>query len=214
MIQRYGVLGSGQVGQTLAKGLKKHGYQVMIGSRTAAKLAEFGKASGIATGSFAEVAKWAEGVVLAVAGTAALQALEEAGKGHLRGKLVIDVTNPIAQEPPENGVIKFFTGPNDSLMERLQLAFPDARFVKAFSCVGNAFMVNPSFPGGKPTMFYCGNDPEAKREVAHLLEQFGHELLDCGKATAARAIEPLCMLWCIPGIAQNRWMHAFKLLQK
>jgi len=163
MIQRYGVLGSGQVGQTLAKGLKKHGYQVMIGSRTPAKLAEFGKASGIATGSFRDVSKWAEGLVLAVGGTVAQQALEEAGKANLKGKLVIDVTNPIAKEPPEDGVVRFFTGPNDSLMERLQKAFPDARFVKAFSCVGNAFMVNPSFPAGKPTMFYCG---EAGRRAA------------------------------------------------
>ena len=213
MIQRYGVLGSGQVGQTLAKGLKKHGYQVMIGTRTAAKLAEFSKATGIPTGSFAEVAKWGEGVVLAVAGTAALPALEEAGKANLKGKLVIDVTNPIAKEPPQDGVIRLFTGPNDSLMERLQKAVPDARFVKAFSCVGNASMVDPSFPGGKPTMFFCGNDAEAKKDVARLLEQFGFELEDCGTATAARAIEPLVQLWCIPGMLGGKWNHAFKLIR-
>jgi len=214
MIQRYGVLGSGQVGQVLAKGLKTHGYQVMIGSRTPAKLAEFGKASGIATGSFADVAKWAEGVVLAVAGRAAQQALEAAGKANLKGKLVIDATNPISEEPPDDGVIHFFTGPNDSLMERLQKAYPDARFVKAFNSVGNAHMVNPSFPGGRPTMFYCGNDPEAKKDVAHLLEQFGFELADMGKAAGARAIEPLCQLWCIPGFLEKRWDHAFRLLRK
>ena len=114
MIQRYGVLGSGQVGQTLAKGLKKHGYQVMIGSRTPAKIAEFGTANGIATGSFADVAKWAEGVLLAVAGLAAQEALEAAGKANLKGKLVIDATNAIAKEPPQDGVIRLFTGPNDS----------------------------------------------------------------------------------------------------
>jgi len=213
MIQRYGVLGSGQVGQTLARGLKKHGYQVMIGSRTPAKLADFGKAAGIATGTFAEVAKWAEGVVLAVGGTVAQQALEAAGAANLKGKVVIDATNPIAKEPPEDGVIRFFTGPNDSLMERLQKAFPDARFVKAFSCVGNAHMVNPSFPGGKPTMFYCGNDAAAKQDVARLLEQFGFDLADCGRATAARAIEPLAQLWCIPGFLGNDWNTAFRLLR-
>jgi len=214
MIQRYGVLGSGQVGQTLARGLKAHGYQVMIGSRTPAKLAEFGKSSGIAAGSFAEVAKWADGLVLAVAGTAAQQALDEAGKANLKGKVVIDATNPIAKEPPDDGVIRFFTGPNESLMERLQKAFPDARFVKAFSCVGSAFMVNPSFPGGKPTMFYCGNDAEAKQEVARLLEQFGFDLADMGRAAGARAIEPLCQLWCIPGMLESKWNHAFRLLRK
>jgi hypothetical protein len=213
MIQRYGVLGSGQVGQTLAGGLKKHGYQVMIGSRTPAKLAEFGKANGVATGSFAEVAKWGEGLVLAVAGPVAEAALAAAGKANLKGKIVIDATNPIAKEPPQDGVIRFFTGPNESLMERLQQAFPEARFVKAFSCIGSALMVNPSLPGGKPTMFYCGNDAAAKQDVARLLEQFGFDLLDCGKATAARAIEPLCQLWCIPGITEGKWNHAFRLLR-
>jgi predicted dinucleotide-binding enzyme len=214
MIQRYGVLGSGPVGQVLAKGLKTHGYQVMIGSRTAAKLAEFGTTNGIAAGTFGDVAKWAEGLVLAVAGRVAEQALEDAGRANLKGKLVIDVTNPIAEQPPDDGVIRFFTGPNDSLMERLQNAFPDVRFVKAFNSVGNAVMVNPSFRGGKPTMFYCGNDTEAKQDVARLLEQFGFELADMGKAAAARAIEPLCQLWCIPGFLENRWNHAFRLLRK
>ncbi len=214
MIQRFGVLGSGQVGQTLAKGLKQHGYEVMIGSRTPAKLAEFGKASGIATGSLEDVAKWAEGIVLAVAGTAAQQALAEAGRANLKGKLVIDVTNPIAKEPPDDGVIRFFTGPNDSQMERLQRAFRDVRFVKAFSCVGNAHMVNPSFPDGKPTMFYCGNDAGAKQDVERLLEQFGFDLADMGKAAGARAIEALAQLWCIPGMLGRGWNHAFKLLRK
>ena len=214
MIQRFGVLGSGQVGQTLARGLGKHGYQVMIGSRTPAKLAEFGKASGIATGTFAEVAAWAEALVLAVAGAAAQQVLDEAGRASLEGKLVIDVTNPIAPEPPDDGVIRFFTGPNESLMERLQRAFPDARFVKAFSCVGNAHRVNPSFPDGKPTMFYCGNDAAAKQDVARLLEQFGFDLADMGTAAGARAIEPLCQLWCIPGMRGGGWNHAFRLLRK
>jgi predicted dinucleotide-binding enzyme len=213
MIQRYGVLGSGQVGQTLAKGLTTHGYQVMIGSRTPAKLAEFAKTSGIATGSFADVAQWAEGLVLAVAGKAALQALEEAGKANLKGKLVIDVTNPIADQPPEDGVIRFFTGPNDSLMERLQKAFPEARFVKAFSCVGAALMVDPSLKGGTPTMFICGDDAKARGTVAGILKDFGWEVEDMGAAAAARAIEPLCILWCIPGFARNEWMHAFKLVR-
>jgi len=110
-------------------------------------------------------------------------------------------------------VIRFFTGPNDSLMERLQKAYPNARFVKAFNSVGNAFMVNPSFPGGKPTMFYCGNAPQAKAIVARILEQFGWEGADMGTAVAARAIEPLCQLWCIPGFRENRWTHAFHLLR-
>ena len=73
-------------------------------------------------------------------------------------------------------------------------------------------MVNPTFAGGKPTMFFCGNDAEARATVARILEQFGWEPADMGKAAAARAIEPLCQLWCIPGFLQNRWTHAFKVL--
>ncbi len=127
---------------------------------------------------------------------------------------MLDATNPIADAPPVNGVLQFFTGPNQSLMETLQARAPKARFVKAFSCVGNALMVNPQLPGGKPTMFICGADAGAKRQVTGVLEKFGWEVEDLGTAAAARAIEPLCMLWCIPGFRQNDWVHAFKMLRK
>ena len=207
-----GILGSAVVGQTLAKGFKSHGYAVRIASRTPGKLQEFARASGIETGTFAEVAAWADVVVLAVKGTQAAAALELAGRDTLRGKIVIDTTNPIADAPPVDGVIQFFTGPNSSLMEQLQSAFPDARFVKAFNSVGNSRMVNPEFSGGRPTMFFCGNDEEARTTVSRILEQFGWEPADMGTATAARAIEPLCQLWFIPGFRQNRWTHAFKIL--
>ncbi len=115
--------------------------------------------------------------------------------------------------PPVNGVLRFFTSLEDSLMERLQREFADARFVKAFSCVGNAFMVNPGFAGGKPTMFICGNDEASKRTVAAICVEFGWDVADMGAVEAARAIEPLCMLWCIPGLLRGEWAHAFKLLR-
>jgi predicted dinucleotide-binding enzyme len=98
-------------------------------------------------------------------------------------------------------------------MERLQARVPEARFVKAFSCVGNALMVKPSLPGGPPTMFICGNDGAAKAEVTTLLTQFGWDTEDLGTATAARSIEPLAQLWCIPGFRENRWTHALRLLR-
>jgi predicted dinucleotide-binding enzyme len=211
---RFAVLGSGQVGQVLARGLAQHGYDVRIGSRTPSKLAAFAAASGIQSGTFADVASWAEGMVLAVRGSAAEEALLEAGPQHLKGKLVIDTTNPLTDDPPVDGVLRFFTGPNESLMERLQSAFPVARFVKAFNSVGHALMVNPALPGGRPTMFFCGNDAEAKAVVSEVVERFGWEGADMGTATAARALEPLCQLWCIPGFRENRWQHAFKLLRK
>jgi predicted dinucleotide-binding enzyme len=200
------------VGQTLARGFKTHGYEVRIGSRSPAKLADFSSSADIAAATFAEIAAWADIVVLAVRGAAAAEAIREAGVDRLAGKVVIDTTNPIADAPPVDGVIQFFTGPNSSLLEALQTEFPHVRFVKAFSCVGNARMVNPTFERGRPTMFYCGNDAEAKNMVARVLEQFGWEPADMGTAVAARAIEPLCQLWCIPGFRQNRWTHAFAVL--
>jgi len=110
-------------------------------------------------------------------------------------------------------VLRVFTGPNESLMERLQAAFPAIHFVKAFNSVGNALMVNPQLPGGKPTMFYCGNDAGAKKIVARIIDQFGYEGEDLGTAKAARVIEPLCQLWCIPGFRTGKWQHALKLLR-
>jgi predicted dinucleotide-binding enzyme len=163
-------------------------------------------------GTFGEAAQFGELVVLAVKGTAAREALALAGDSNVAGKTVIDATNPIADAPPVNGVLKFFTNLDESLMEQLQKAFPNAHFVKAFSSVGNACMVNPQFQGGKPTMFICGNDEAAKAAVRAVLDQFGWDTADMGKAEAARAIEPLCMLWCIPGFLRNDWVHAFKLL--
>ncbi len=211
---KIGVLGSGVVGQVLADGFLKHGHEVMRGLRDPAKLATWKAGAGPAarTGTFAETARFGELVVLAVKGTAARDALGACGAA-IEGKVVIDTTNPIADAPPVNGVLRFFTGPNESLLEALQADAPKAKLVKAFSCVGNALMVNPGLPGGKPTMFICGNDEDAKRRVEGVLDAFGWETEDLGAAEAARAIEPLCMLWCIPGFRRNTWTHAFKLLR-
>jgi 8-hydroxy-5-deazaflavin:NADPH oxidoreductase len=208
-----GILGSGDVGQVLAAGFLKHGHEVMIGTRTPEKLAPWAQQNPRGRiGSFSDVASFAETIVLAVKGAAAAEALRAAGPANLTGKIVIDATNPIAAAPPTNGVVKFFTDLNQSLMETLQNEFPAIRFVKAFNSVGAASMVNPQFHGGPPTMFICGNDAGAKKAVTGVLAQFGWETADMGKAEAARAIEPLCMLWCIPGFLRNDWVHAFKLL--
>ena len=211
---KVGVLGSGDVAKALAGGFLKHRHEVMLGTRAPAKLADWGAQNPKArTGGFADTAKFGELVVLAVKGTASGDALRAAGPANLSGKTIIDATNPIADAAPVNGVFKFFTDINESLMERLQREFAGARFVKAFNSVGNSCMVNPEFQGGKPTMFICGNDEAAKKTVKGILDQFGWETADMGKVEAARAIEPLCMLWCIPGFLRNEWRHAFKLLQ-
>jgi predicted dinucleotide-binding enzyme len=212
---KVGIIGSGVVGQTLAAGFVKHGHEVALGTRDPAKLKDWAaKNPGVKVESSADAAAFGEVVVLAVAGDGALDALKQAGAAAIAGKTVIDACNPIGGGPPVNGVLSFFTPQNESLMEQLQKAYPAAHFVKAFNSVGNGQMVNPQFTGGRPTMFICGDDANAKRVVRQILEQFGWDTEDIGAVEAARAIEPLCKLWCIPGIGKNDWSpHAFKLLR-
>lgn len=214
-MKKVGILGSGMVGKTLAIGFRDLGHDVLIGTRDTNKLAEWLKdeGRGVTVGSFEEVAQQGELLVLAINGFAALEALQKIDRVSLKDKTIIDATNPIAETPPANGVLQYFTSLNDSLMEQLQRAFPEGRFVKAFSCVGYAYMVNPDFGGEKPTMFICGDDGKAKEEVTGILTQFGWETEDLGTVEAARAIEPLCMLICIPGFLRGQWNHAFKLLK-
>lgn len=211
---RIGVLGSGDVAQVLASGFLKHGHAVTVGTRDTAKLSGWSNSNSSGrVGSFADAARFGEVLVLAVKGSAAAEVLRLAGADALAGKAVIDATNPIADAAPVNGVLKFFTDLDESLMERLQREFPAARLVKGFNSVGNARMVDPAFKTGKPTMFICGNDDGAKRTVSGLIGELGWDVADMGMAESARAIEPLCMLWCIPGFLRNEWTHAFALLK-
>jgi len=213
---KIGVIGSGIVGRVLASAFLKEGHQVMLGTRNISKeevLKWKNENAGSLLGSFQETAQFGEIIVLAVSGLAVEDAISLAGKEHFFEKIVIDATNPIAAVPPDNGVLKFFTTLEDSLMERIQKILPDAKIVKAFNSVGNAFMYKPQFAGGKPTMFICGNDDKAKKTVSDILTSFGWETEDMGRVEAARAIEPLCILWCIPGFIRNQWGHAFKLLK-
>ena len=214
-MKKIGILGSGIVGRVLATGFLKHGYDVMIGTSDPSKLRDWllKEGAGAQIGSFDVVADHGDILVLAVKGTAAKSALEKAGALHFKGKTIIDATNPISSEPPVNGVLKYFTSLEESLMEQLQNAFPEAHFVKAFNSVGNAYMVNPDFGGEIPSMFICGNDGKAKEETTEILTQFGWETEDMGTVEGARAIEPLCMLWCIPGMLRGQWNHAFRLVK-
>ena len=214
MKQKIGVLGTGMVGQVLASGFLKHGHDVMIGTRSPEKVADWQEKNPRGkVGSNKDAAAWADIIVLATKGTAAEAAIRLCESKDLQGKIVIDTTNPIADAPPEKGVLKYFTTLENSLMEQLQAAQPGAHFVKAFNSVGNAYMVDPHFTEGKPTMFICGNDDNAKATVSGILNDYGWDTEDMGGVEGARAIEPLCILWCIPGFARNQWSHAFKLLK-
>jgi 8-hydroxy-5-deazaflavin:NADPH oxidoreductase len=210
-MKKIGIIGSGVVAKMLATGLLKHGYPVMVSSRDQSKREELKKETGALTGTFEETAVYGDIVILAVKGTVAEELIRSLAV-KLSGKTVIDTTNPIADKPPVNGVISYFTSFDESLMERLQKLAPEVSFVKAFNSIGNAFMIDPPFES-KPSMFICGNSENAKSEVAGLLDKVGWDVEDMGKVEAARAIEPLCMLWCIPGILGNNWSHAFKFLK-
>jgi predicted dinucleotide-binding enzyme len=213
---KVGVLGSAFVGQTLAAGFLQHGHEAMLGTRDPNK-PEVQKwvsnNKGGKAGTFAETAAFGEVIVLATRGDGAENALRLAGAENLKGKTVIDATNPIAGAPVD-GILPFTTGPNESLAENLQAAFPEAHIVKAFNSVGAGKMINPHYEQGTPTMFYCGNDDGAKSQVADIIKMFGWEPFDCGRLIAARAIEPLCILWCLHGFQHNVWTHAFKVVAK
>jgi len=216
-MKNIGILGSGEVGQTLAEGFLKYGHKVCVGTGHPDKLNDWRSQQGenLTIGSFADAAAFGEILVLTVKGDAALKVLDSADSKDLDGKTIIDTTNHIENAPPENGVLRLFTSINQSLMEVLQKAHPNAYFVKAYNSVGSALMVNPDFGGTKPTMFICGNSAEAKQEVTEINTLFGYDTEDMGGAEAARAIESLCVLWCIPGFLKNEWEgHAFKLLRK
>ena len=207
-MKKVAILGSGEVGIALAQGFEKHGHQVVMGTKNPNKKIEWkGKLV-----SYPDAARTADLLVLAVKGSVA-EDVVQAVAPHAAGKTVIDATNPIADAPPQKGILSFFTTLDDSLMERLQRAAPQANFVKAFNTVGSDLMVNPQLKDGPPTMFICGNNEAARKEVASILQIFGWESEDMGSAEAARAIEPLCILWCIPGFVKNDWTHAFKMLR-
>jgi 8-hydroxy-5-deazaflavin:NADPH oxidoreductase len=214
---KVGILGSGIVGRVLGAGFLRHGHQVMIGTRDLDKsdLQQWVRETpGAKAGSLEEAARFGEMILLVTLGRAVVSAIDQAGPANFAGKTVIDATNPLSEAPPVNGVLQYFTGPNESLGERIQAKLPAARVVKAFNSVGNTRMVNPEYAQGVPTMFLCGNSEEAKEQVSQVIRQFGWEPFDCGSITSARAIEPLCMLWCVPGFLRNQWTHAFKVLTK
>src|SRR5690348_9806835 len=156
---KIGILGSGEVGQTLANAFKSEGHDVTLGTRDPSKPAVVKFKSenpGINTATFSDTARFGELLVLTVAGSVAETVMQMAGIDNFKNKVVIDTTNPIEYGPPQNGVLKFFTDINSSLMEKLQRLAPGAKFVKCFSSVGNMQMYKPSFKQGTPGMFICG----------------------------------------------------------
>jgi predicted dinucleotide-binding enzyme len=142
----------------------------------------------------AEAAEGAEVVVNATSGAGSLAALQAVGSEPLAGKVVLDLSNPLDHShgfPPSLFVVN-----TDSLAEQLQLAFPEARIVKAFNTMSVSVMVDPSLAGGESTVFVAGNDSDARATVAALAADLGwRDVLDLGDLTAARAMEMYLPLW-------------------
>ncbi len=217
-IMKIGILGSGDVGRKLADGFIELGHQVKIGSRDPrqSKLTEWidkhdkEKAS---SGTFADTASFGELVVLATLWTGTADAIRHADSRNFASKIVIDVTNPLDFSngmPP-----RLALGHTDSAGETVQRMLRDSKVVKTFNIVGNPHMIHPDFPGGKPTMFICGNDDEAKKMVTNdILTRFGWETIDIGGIEGSRLLEPLALLWITHYFRTGNGNHAFKLLQK
>jgi predicted dinucleotide-binding enzyme len=213
---RIGILGTGDVGRTLAGGFAALGHDVRVGTRDPAaekaqKLAAaLGPRARVTT--FADAAAFAEVAVLATLWSGTERALGLAGAANLGGKVVVDATNPLVFTPGTLPALAL--GHSDSGGEQVQRWLPGARVVKAFNIVGHAHMVQPRFGDGVPDMFICGNDEAAKATVTQLLTDLGWPVIDIGGIEGARLLEPLCILWVLYGTRTGAWHHAFKLLRE
>ncbi len=196
---KVGILGTGQVGQSLAAGFKKHGHEVKVGHRDP-------------KASYADAAKFAEIAVLCTPWDGTENAIKLADPKNLAGKVVIDVTNPI--KPTATDPFALALGFQDSGGEQVQRWLPRSRVVKAFNIVGNSLMVDPKLPGGPPDMFIAGDDTAAKQTVTRMCTQFGWPVVDIGGIERARLLEPLAMLWCVVGSKFDWREQAWKLLYK
>lgn len=207
-----GILGSGDVGKTLAMGWAQVGHKVKIGSRTPEKLAQWSQSTGISADTFADAAAFGEVIVLATLWSGTQHALQLTTNENLANKVVIDVTNPLIFAPNQPPALEL--GHTDSGGEQVQRWLPNSQVVKAFNTIGFAHMVNPNFPSGPPDMFICGNNGEAKQVVSGLCQELGWATIDIGTIAGARLLEPMCILWVSYGLTTGTWNHAFKLLRK
>ena len=210
---KVGILGSGDVGKALGRGFAAHGYSVKIGSRTPSneKLKEWRKEvqGDTSTGTFAETAAYGDILVFAPLGSAIDDVINLAGSKNFSGKVLIDTTNALDFSkgmPPG-----LFTGPNDSLGERIQRKLPSAKVVKCFNTVPNSRMTNP---GDKTAeMLICGDDAEAKRQVVLILKQFGWAgAIDIGGIKEAQWLEAFVPLWVRTAASLNSYNAMFKVV--
>lgn len=205
------VIGAGNVGKALSGAFVRAGNKVTISSahpETAREAAEGTGATAVDSNRAAAAA--GDVVVLAVPYPTLPVILDDLGDA-LRGKVVIDATNPLDFSggfPP-----KLSIAGADSLGERVQGAVPDARVVKAFNTIGAPHFVDPTFSEGRPTMLIAGDDADAKRTVGDVLADFGWpDPVDIGGIEGSRELEAIGVAWIKIGGMRGAWDHAFALL--
>ncbi len=197
-MKRIGVLGTGVVGRTLTGRLAELGYDVTVGARSADSdsLKPFGAIAGVHTGSFGDAAAHGELVINATNGNKSLEALRQAGTDNLSGKPVLDVSNDLI--PVEGGYPRPAATSENSLGQRIQASFPDARVVKALNTMNCRVMVDPSIVPGDHVVFLSGDDAAAKAEVVAILSSFGwrrEQVMDLGGIDTAAATEMMMAVW-------------------
>ena len=202
---KYGVLGSGMVGQAISARLVELGQDVMVGTRDITKLTEWHAANpGIKIGSFEQAAAHGELLFNATSGGGSINALTMAGESNLNGKILIDIANPLdfSQGFPPSLTISN----TDSLGEQIQKTFPALKVVKTLNTMTARIMVYPrEVADGDHQIFVSGNDAQAKAQVIELLQSFGwSSILDLGNITTARGTEMYLALWVrMYGAMQN-----------
>ena len=213
---KIGIIGSGNVAKTLAKGFLASGHEVRLGTRSPEKLDEWLKEIDnpeLSVGSNAEAAEFGEVVVLATGWEGTRNAIELAGPENIVGKVLIDVTNPLdfSAGPPPKLAVHY----PESGGELVQQWLPDAKVVKAFNTISAHIMINPVLEEGIPDLFIAGDDDYAKKVVTSIARDWGWENIhDLGDITNAYWLETFAMLWIYFGFRNNHWTHAFKLLMK
>ena len=214
---KIGILGTGMVGQNLAKAFAQTGHEVVIGTRdpTNQKIKENiqNLGSNITLGTFEEAASFAELAVFAINWAGVEHAVQLANPENLAGKVVIDTTNPLDFS---TGKLKLATKGEDSAGETVQRLLASSKVVKAFNIIGAADMFKPQFVDGPPTMFISGNDEVAKGEVSKLINSFGWpEIIDLGTIENARYLESLLMVRMVHAMNHNSWVApAFKFISQ
>lgn len=206
-----GILGSGDVGRTLGAGFAARGHAVTLGTRSPDRddLQQWADDTGTTVASFADAAAAGDLLVLAVSWDGIENAIDLIGPQRCAGKTVLDATNPLDFS---DGTLRLAVTGEDSSGERVQAWLPDAHVVKCFNTVGAPLMVDPDLAGGPPTMFFCGDDNEAKATAAEILDDFGWEAVDLGGIACSRYLDALAVIWITHAMRKGGGGHAFKLL--